>query len=123
MFPQDGFIRLLRLESRQWSSIDTGAHSTWDATWTADDLIALLDPERAVASSGVRRDGQRVPPARATDDLIPRRGRGSLRTATTFAWGISGRRATPRARTCRSHPRCTCHLDSPTGSGWRPRRT
>jgi hypothetical protein len=73
MFPQDGFIRLLRLDSQQWSSIDTGAHSTWDATWTADDLIALLDPERADPHPPVYDvTGLRVPRAGATDDLVPR---------------------------------------------------
>jgi hypothetical protein len=73
MFPQDGSIRLLRLENQQWSTIDTGGQATWDATWTTDDRIVLVDPEHPDASAPVYgTDGGRLAEAGATDDLRPR---------------------------------------------------
>jgi hypothetical protein len=74
MFPQTGSIRVLRLADQQWSTIDTGTHATWDATWTADDDITLWDPGRPAGHSPLydvkgSRVGRRGGPA---DDLVPR---------------------------------------------------
>ncbi|WP_151084378.1 hypothetical protein [Nocardioides cynanchi] len=73
MFPQDGSIRVFRLKGQQWSTIDTGSHSTWDATWTPDDDIVLWDPARPDAHPPVYDvRGRPVTRAGATDDLNPR---------------------------------------------------
>jgi hypothetical protein len=76
MFPVDGSIRLFRLKDQQWSTIDTGSHPTWDATWAdgTNDRIVLVDPGRPVDSDPVYDvNGERVEPgARATDFLNPR---------------------------------------------------
>jgi hypothetical protein len=73
MFPQDGSIRLLRLKNQHWSTIYTGTHPTWDATWTEDDRIVLWSPDRPHAHPPVYDvTGARGPRAGATDDLNPR---------------------------------------------------
>jgi hypothetical protein len=73
MFPQDGSIRLLRLRDSNWSTIDTGSHATWDATWTPDDEIVLWNRERPDMSPPVYDvTGQPAARAGATDDLNPR---------------------------------------------------
>jgi|tagenome__1003787_1003787.scaffolds.fasta_scaffold20965781_3 hypothetical protein len=74
MFPQKGSIRLLRLSNDQWSTIDTGTHATWDATWTDDDGIVMWNPNRPDATAPVYDvAGGRVARASgATDDLVPR---------------------------------------------------
>jgi len=50
MFPENGAIRVLTLATTQWTTIETGGHPTWDATWTDDDTIALWNPDRPYAS-------------------------------------------------------------------------
>jgi hypothetical protein len=73
MFPQDGSIRLLRLRDDRWSTIDTGSHGTWDATWTARGDIVLWNPDRPGAAAPVYDvTGARVARGGATDDLQPR---------------------------------------------------
>jgi hypothetical protein len=55
MFPQDGSIRLLRLATDHWSTIDVGAYPTWDATWAdgSGDRIVLWDSTRPDAAAPV----------------------------------------------------------------------
>jgi hypothetical protein len=76
MFPQQGSVLVLRLRDGHWSTIDTGARPTWDATWAdgPGDRIVLWDPERPAASAPVYAvtGGRSAHPGDATDSLDPR---------------------------------------------------
>lgn len=78
MFPQQGSIRLLRLATGRWSTIDTGSRPTWYATWAdgSADRIVLVDPDHPGVTPPVYDvDGIRVAASpRWTDFLNPRFG-------------------------------------------------
>jgi hypothetical protein len=65
MFPQQRSVLVLTLATGKWRTIHTGAHDTWDATWTSNTAFVLKDPARPQAL-GPRYDvsGDRVAAAR-----------------------------------------------------------
>ena len=49
MFPQQRSVLVLTLATGTWRTIHTGAHDTWDATWTSNTSFVLEDPARPQA--------------------------------------------------------------------------